>query len=41
MTPDEAGNVMRLIEGVGKAIEIGELEARIAALEVAQNGERQ
>jgi hypothetical protein len=33
VTPEEAGQVMRLIEGAGKAIEIGELEARIAALE--------
>jgi hypothetical protein len=33
VTPVEAGNVMRLIEGVGKAIELGEIEARIAALE--------
>jgi ribosomal protein L37AE/L43A len=33
VTPDEAGNVMRLIEGAGKAIELGELVNRIAALE--------
>jgi hypothetical protein len=33
VTPEEAGSVMRLIEGAGKAIEIGELEARIATLE--------
>jgi hypothetical protein len=33
VTAEEAGQVMRLIEGAGKAIEIGELEARVAALE--------
>jgi hypothetical protein len=33
VTPDEAGNVMRLIEGAGKAIELGELADRMAALE--------
>ena len=33
MTPEEAGQMMRLLEGAGKAIEIGELEARVKALE--------
>jgi hypothetical protein len=33
VTPDEAGNVMRLIEGAGNTIELGELVDRIAALE--------
>jgi hypothetical protein len=33
VTPDEAGNVMRLIEGAGKVIELDELADRIAALE--------
>ncbi len=33
MTPDEASQVMRLFEGAGKAIEVAELEARIAELE--------
>jgi hypothetical protein len=40
VTPEEAGNVMCLIEGAGKAIEIGELEARIAAVEAAQTRAR-
>jgi Family of unknown function (DUF5681) len=33
VTPEEAGGVMRLIDGAGKAIEVGELAERIAALE--------
>jgi len=33
VTPEEAGNVMRLIEGVGKAIDTGELHERLRKLE--------
>jgi hypothetical protein len=32
-TPEEGAAVMKLIEGTGKAIELGELEARISQLE--------
>jgi hypothetical protein len=33
VTPDEAEAVIRVMGGVGKAIELGQIEARIAALE--------
>ena len=33
MTPTEAGDVMRLFEGLAKTIEISDLEQRIKALE--------
>src|SRR5262245_42309496 len=32
-TPEEGASVMRLIEGTGKAIELAELEGRLAAIE--------
>jgi hypothetical protein len=33
VTPEEASHIMKLIEGAGKAIQVAELEARVAALE--------
>jgi hypothetical protein len=35
-TPEEAASVMRMMESVGKAIELGELESRIQRLEGAR-----
>ncbi len=41
LTPSEAAELSKLVEGYTRAVELRELEARLAALEAAQDAKRQ